>query len=386
MPRPEDFTLLWWANGPEKFHSMRTPPSEAVLCMQSGTIGLAIDTRTVRLLHAGRFAKPKDTEGALRQGNAAVFALPPVALELNVQHGDRTFTCIGRGALPRDDFYYPVRFVESGRFLQRVAIEGLEFADPAGNRLEAKGWLEIALWPDRAVLSFALETTNAPPDGELVLVAGGRRASQSLGTRQPAVLELFGPKNPQRPTVEAYGALRLKPDEETGCTVLELPRPQWKNVKGTYYPEEELDRLDRWRFTVRNDSEREATLPIMFADDHPPAITGFTPMLCDADGTPDRHPGADLQELACAARRKASCGIKGRGFTAARSCGCRRTNQREFSFTLAYARYGGVPAASHAQLSPHRLGAQPVLGSGRHRQLRRKHLLRAGPRAAPMLH
>ena len=130
--------------------------------MQSGTLGLALDVRTVALLHAGRFAKPQDTEGALRQGNAGIFALPPAVLELSVRCGDRKYTCVGRGALPKDDFYYPVRFVESGRFLQRVALEGLEFADTAGSRLAAKGWLEIALWPDRAVLSFGLETTNAP--------------------------------------------------------------------------------------------------------------------------------------------------------------------------------------------------------------------------------
>ncbi len=27
MPRAEDFTLLWWANGPERFHSMKSPPT-----------------------------------------------------------------------------------------------------------------------------------------------------------------------------------------------------------------------------------------------------------------------------------------------------------------------------------------------------------------------
>ena len=181
MPRAEDFTLLWWANGPEKFHSMRTPPTEAVLCLRSGTIGLAIDTRTVRLLHAGRFVQPQDNEGALRRVNAAIFALPPVTLELSVRCGDQKFTCVGRGALPRDDFYYPVRFVESGHFLQRVAIERLEFADAAGNRLDAKGWLEIALWPDRAVLSFDLET-NQRTAGRGARAGGG-------GSPRVAILE-----------------------------------------------------------------------------------------------------------------------------------------------------------------------------------------------------
>ena len=183
-----------------------------------------------------------------------------------------------------------------------------------------------------------------------MLAAGERRASQSLSTRQPAVLELFGPKNPQRPAVEAYGALQLKPGEETGCAVLGLPHQQWKNAKGTYYPEEELDRLDRWRFTVRNDSEREASLPIMFADDHPPAITGFTPLLCDVDGTPTGIP-VQISKNWHAQPKKGVLRHQGPWFHGCTFVRLPPRSRREFSFTMAYARYGGVPAASHAQLS-----------------------------------
>ena len=53
---------------------MKAPPSETVLCMQSGILGLALDVRSVRLLHAGRLPKPQEIEGALRQGNAGIFA------------------------------------------------------------------------------------------------------------------------------------------------------------------------------------------------------------------------------------------------------------------------------------------------------------------------
>jgi hypothetical protein len=350
MPRAEDFTLLWWANGPERFHSMKTPPTQAVLCMQSGTLGIALDVRTVVLLHAGQFAKPQDTEGALREGNAGIFALPPAMLELSVRQGDWKFTCVGRGALPKDDFYFPVRFIESGRFLQRVALEDLEFADAAGSRLEAKGWLEVALWPDRAVLSFGLETTNAWPEGALELAVGEHRVSVPLSTGQSAVLELFGPKNLQRPAVETDSALKPGQGKGMGCTVFEIPHQQWTNAKGTYYPEEELDRLDRWRFTVRNDSEREATLPIMFMDKHPPAVTGFTPLLCDVDGTPTGIP-VQISKNWHAQPKKGELRHQGPWFHGCTFIRLPPRSQREFSFSIAYARYGGVPAASHAQLS-----------------------------------
>jgi hypothetical protein len=350
MPHPEDYTLLWWANGPERFHSMKTSPAEAVLCMRSGTLGLAIDVRAVRFLHADRIARPQDIEEALRLGSAGICALPRATLELSVRRGDQRFTCVGRGALPKDDFYYPVRFIESGRFLQRVALEGLEFADASGSRLEARGWLEIALWPDRAVLSFNLETTNAWPEGSLELVAGEQRVSQPLNAQQPAVLELFGPKNAQRPTVETDGPMQLARGEGTGCAVLELPHEKWANAKGTYYPEEELDRLDRWQFTIRNDSEREATLPIMFMNEHPPAITGFTPMLCEVDGTPTGIP-VQISKNWHAQPKKGVLRHQGPWFHGCTFVRLPPRSRREFSFSIAYARYGGVPAASHGQLS-----------------------------------
>src|SRR5690242_14659952 len=41
MPRAEDFTLLWWANGPQHYLGMKEAPPAPVLCLQSGVIGLA---------------------------------------------------------------------------------------------------------------------------------------------------------------------------------------------------------------------------------------------------------------------------------------------------------------------------------------------------------
>jgi hypothetical protein len=323
MPRAEDFTLLWWANGPERFHSMKTPPAEAVLCMQSGTLGLAIDVRSVNVLHVGRIAKPQDTEAALREGNASIFALPPAVLGLSVRQGDRTFTCIGRGALPKDDFYFPVRFVESGRFLQRVALEGLDFADAAGTRLDARGWLEIALWPDRAVLSFGLETTNAWQEGTLELAAGGRRVSEALSTRQPAVLELFGPKDAQRPTVETDGAMQAGQGKETGCVVLKLPHQHWANAKGTYYPEEELDRLDRCgspsgttaraRQRCRSCSGMSARRP------SPGLLRCFVTLMALRPASPFRSRRTGMRR-----RKRVCCGTRGRGSTVAPLSVCHR--------------------------------------------------------------
>ena len=349
-PHPEDFTLLWWADGPERFAGMKTPPAEALLCLQSGTLGLALDVRGLRLRHAGRFSKPLDLEHVLGRGNADLFRLPPLPLEISVRQGDRKFTCRGRSGLPEDDFYYPVRFVESGRFLQRVALENLEFADGAGERFVHKGWLEIALWPDRATLSVGLLTTNDPPEGMIEVAVGERRASAPLSAPRMVVLELFGPRNSQASVIDTDGPMQLGHDEGLGCAILTLPHQKWVNAKGTAYPEEELDRLDRWRFTARNDTDRESTLPIMFIDTRPPAITGFTPMLCDADGTPT---GIPVQISKNWHRRPEKGDLRHQGpwFHGCTFIRLPPRTQRDFCFSIAYARYGGVPAASHAQLS-----------------------------------
>ncbi len=349
MPREEDFTFLWWANGPQHYLGMKGPPPEAVLCLQSGLIGLALDTSNLKLLHAGRFARPLSRQSTLSQGNAAVFALPPLPIELNVQQGNRKFTCVGRGPLPNDDFYFPVRFIESGRFFQRIAVEGLEFVDASGERLQEKGRLEVALWPDRAVLSFELEKAIAGEDSEIAIAAQERRASISLAFGRPAVLELFGPNNPHGPRIETQSGLPASTSDATGCTVLKLPSSPWKNAKGTYYPEEELDRLDRWRFTLFNDSDREAAAPLMLTDERPPAITGFTPILCDKDGVPT---GIPIQISKNWHRRddKGDLPHQGPWFHGCTFVHLPPHSRREFTLAMTHARYGGVPAASHAQL------------------------------------
>ena len=99
--------MMWWANGPQHFLGMLPPAPEPVLCLQSGAIGLAIDTKTLQLLHAGKFPKLKNEPRALSEGNAGVFALPPVPLALSVQHGNRKFICKGRGTAARDEFSNP---------------------------------------------------------------------------------------------------------------------------------------------------------------------------------------------------------------------------------------------------------------------------------------
>ena len=153
------------------------------------------------------------------------------------------------------------------------------------------GHLEIALWPDRLSLSLELETSDAMREGEMSITAGAKRTSVSLARSRRATLEVFGgDPEPPRALIEADPALTTSFDPALGCQIVRLPENPWSNAKGTYYPEEHLDRLDRWRLTLRNDADREAVARLMFVQEHHLPITGFTPMLCDPDGTPSGLP------------------------------------------------------------------------------------------------
>lgn len=182
------------------------------------------------------------------------------------------------------------------------------------------------------------------------IVAGPKRAGGPARSQTPLTIELIGPADAPRATCEADPALRAAWDEGLGCMKVELPGASWRNAKGTYYPEEELDRLDRWRFTLCNDSAQEITVPLALEDDHPPAITGFTPILCDAEGCPTGIP-VQISKNWHARPDKGSLRYQGPWFHGCTLVRLPAHARREFKLAIAYARYGGVPAASFAQLS-----------------------------------
>jgi hypothetical protein len=348
LPRTEDFTYLWWANGPQHYLDMKGPAPAAVLCFQSGTLGFALDTKSLRVLHAGRFPRPFDRESALKEGRDALQSLPVEVLELRVARGTTTFRCVGRGDSPKDEFLFPVRFVESGRLFQCVTIEGLEFTDDTGRKLESRGRAELAFWPDRLICSLELATHDAVKDGELTLAFGGRTATVQLKESRRVTIELLASRT-ERPTLDVADGANASWTPALGAWVVRMPTRAWKNSKGTYYPEEELDRLDRWRFSLRNETDREAVAPIVFIPEPMHAITGLTPMLCDPDGTPTGL-FVQLSKNWHSRKEKGEVPHQGQWFHGCAFLRVPPKASRELVFAITYARWGGVPAASHTQL------------------------------------
>ncbi len=347
-PRAEDFTLLWWDQGAPYYLTMREKGPEQILCMQSGVGGVMLDTRSLRLLHVGRFTQVMDMAAALQHGPQDLAQLPAADLQLQITHDGVTYRCAGRGEDPKDEFYFPVRFIESGRNLQRVAIEGIQFVADDQQPREINGRLEIAFWPDRCTLTFSLDVPAQWHAGEIAIVVEGRRVAAPLAPGCTVTTQLLTPQTLAEP-VPPEG-IDAQWDAGLGAFVTRLPMPPWKNSQGTYYPSDELDRLDRWPLVLRNDSDHDTVVPLMFVPENMPAITGLTPMLCDADGTPTGLP-VQTSKNWHARPDKGDLPHQGPWVHACAFVRLPPHAQRELVFSLTYARWGGVPAASHAQLS-----------------------------------
>lgn len=309
MPRAEDRTGLWWVNGPPKMFQVDAPPREAVLGFQVGGRTMFFDSSRVRPVEG-------DWECAL------------------VVEG-RRFACTGHEQ-PEDEWRQPVRFVESGRSFQRVVIEGLVFTDSAGTVFDGTARLEISVWPDR--LAYRLEGGS----GARLVLRGGGKSAEGSGS---VSLE-FGAGGPEA-VVESE--LKVTHDEVLGCQRLELPEKAWSNAGGTFYPEEHLDRIDRWRVTLRNDGDQPAVARLMFTQGNHLPITGFTPMLCDSDGTPTGIP-VQVSKNWHVRAEKGRLTHDGQWFHGFAWVRVPPNTRRDLVLQMVHARYGGVCAASHAQL------------------------------------
>ena len=309
MPRVEDRTALSWVEGPPKMFGDAARPKEEVLSFEFGKQMMRFDTRSVRLVDSG--------------------------WECAVIVEGRRFVYNGH-TQPDDEWQQPVRFVESGRFFQRVVIEGLTFADAEGKAFNGTARLEINVWPDR--LAFRLESES---DAVLELRHGEKKVS---GSRSVLLEVLAGAS---KAVVESE--LAVTRDEALGCHRLALPEKPWSNAGGTYYPEEHLDRIDRWRVTLCNDADEPTVARLMFTQEKHLPITGFTPMLCELDGTPTGIP-VQISKNWHIRAEKGRLPHDGQWFHGFAYVRVPPKSRRELVLQMVHARYGGVCAASHAQL------------------------------------
>lgn len=198
-------------------------------------------------------------------------------------------------------------------------------------------------------MNLELDPKSPPTDGTITLRLGDRRESAQLSKKTMVRLEVFE-SHESFPKLEANPALTVGVDEALGCQTLRLPEKPWSNPGGAFYPPARLDALDRWSLTLCNDSDVPTVARLMFTQKNPNGITGFTPMLCDPDGTPTGLP-VQISKDWHQNPGKGEVPYQGPWFHGFAFVHLPAHVKRELLFQMVYARYGGIFAASLAQLS-----------------------------------
>ncbi len=377
LPAASDFGFLWWADGPPYFHGQPAGydarPHGRWLCVRTGRYGLVVDTLNLKFPHLGPL--PGATrDDVFSENNERLLQLPPAEFELAVTVGGTNYRCAALPA-PKDPFFFPVRFVEYGSILQRVDFDSLIFRDAQGHPLNADAHLELLAWPNRMSLLFeitpresftpvslhfqlqarGLETTTDRPDAADKTWPAGEKRRAWL-TLAPSV------RSPQRtPPAPSFSPPRVTALTTSNAPIVhyvpefdafevQLQNQPWSNAKGTYYPEEHLDRLDRWRVELGNDSDLERVVRLRFCETNHLPITGFTPLWLDADGFPTGIP-IQLSKNWHVNAQKGVLRHQGPWFHGSTVLRLPPHQTNTLQFALTYARWGGVFAASHAQLS-----------------------------------
>jgi len=338
----QDYTFMWWA------HGWRGPK---VRCVQTGTYGMAMDVRTMRVTHFGALADPAPYERAVAQSNDVVLRLPAAEMELSVEAEGRRYVCVAGG--------HP-RLIESGRYLQRSDVEGLVFKTSNGEPLPAACRLEIVAWPDwlslildvtprqdmkaaKAKIRFRAKAALVEESTAVSDWRPGRTRTVSAVLRAPAAArKLTG--NPT--VVQAYNHGESRPlpvtyDPARGWHEIAVPAESPKSPSAAA--------LQRIRVHLRNPAAEPRVLRLNFARDGAvPAITGLVPLLRDGEG----HPvGLPVQISKNWHRKPGKTFLYQGGWLHALTV--LRVPARfegDLGFCIARNRWGTVPLASHAQL------------------------------------
>jgi hypothetical protein len=317
---------------------------------------MTVDPETVEVLNLGPIEVARSAEDAVSEGNEAVVSLPKGKLDISITLDGQVYRCVRGATDQKDEINFPIRIIDSGRFFQRADILGLEFEDERGNRLPLKSRVEIAAWPDRLTLVWEATPEIELREADLRLHLDEEGEEESIKTwaagEKRSLCVTWFPGDPQisgcKPDVavsvhsDDAGIERVQFDESLGAYSVRLPRRDWQVA-------EDLDRLERVDFAIENPLAEEQVVRLLFFKDYPFAgITGMCPLIRDEEGHPT---GIPVQISKNWHRRPERSflheGPWFHGFTLLRLPPQSRVR---CEFAIAYARWGGVPAASHAQL------------------------------------
>ncbi|MDR3692264.1 MAG: NPCBM/NEW2 domain-containing protein [Fimbriimonas sp.] len=373
MPDSSTYSFHWWQDGYHK----RSANGRKVLCFRGGTYAFAVDVESLEIVHIGALGKRAGIDVAARQGNEVLASLPSARLDMSFRYAGALYTFAGVHSIydaagEKKPGFDTVRLVEAGRFVQRFSIEELSFKDEQGRQFVGKARLVIVAKPKSAVLTLEVVPDKEGHMDDDVNVVDLAISGKSVHAKGFGKLDLghiwwpagepvrasvnahFGEDTTTEPIVEGRvvdgDELRARTVSEEGWTEVILPRPRFRSTGwSSYYPAEELDRLERYRISVENPSTAARDALIVFSRDHSSdGDTGFTPMIRDLAGNPT---GIPVQLSKNWHRQEQRFKFDGGWFHGYISLRLPPRAKTTFEYSIAFGRWGGVSAVSHSQLS-----------------------------------
>ena len=385
---PRDYTFMWWTNG------LRDP--RQTFSIQTNRFAMQFDVPKFRLTHLLHIAKPAPAEIALTQKNADVFSAPNAKLTFRLKVGGKTYTAIGAS---RD--FKNCHLVESGRFFERRLIKEIRWSQGAPALATE---LEIAAWPDRLTLLLRIRPeaplenasleiqlqSNAPAPWKLDAKATTEIAACAANEERELPLVVFatdkgwvkgdgksphaGVKVNAHQTAPRDAALEAVFDPVMGWHQIALRND--RPVKPG--PDAQNNRIERVRLTLENTTDRSERVRLNFAKGRPlkggvMGIVGLSAMLRDKDGYPSGLPIQISKNWHASTPRHVKKGwvperYRGSWYRGLTMLTVPAKQKIELEYTSVNAHWGGLPAASHAQLclvgwGSNQLWEQAAIGS-----------------------
>ena len=158
MPRDSDHTSMWWAEGFP--HVVKGAPW--VRCIETGNYAFHLNTETLEITHlAGLVDKVGYEDAADIASSSSKTLNKPAGLKLSLMVDGKQYRCKEGGKWSR--FTGP-RVIDSGRFVQRADVTDLVFVASDGAVLNTEARFETIAWPDR--LGFILAVRPAVVNAE----------------------------------------------------------------------------------------------------------------------------------------------------------------------------------------------------------------------------
>ena len=370
MPSQANAIHLNWVKGPAQLQAFNPidkhlegfREADALLAFRSEQWGMLLDPRTMTISRL-TVSKTTDAVADLLDFEAIQKDWAHSQLDLSATIDGKVYRPIAGPlrSLEEDYSYSPVQVVESGDWIQHVAIYDLLLVDDEGTQYAGKAWLEIRAWGDRCLFEWFVEpeekTTvqlsirlNAADQEPQSAEAAGERVQLGVDFSGESIQPIVADDRSVRISAVAKDAFTQGQPEVKYSAVSDaweviIPKQDWPS-DGAAYNKDLLDRVSHYDMQLENTTDAPHDVCLRFVHDYHP-ITGYVPMLLDAEGAQTGLPMQNSKNWHDF--RPEPYGGQWIHITARLTIAPQAVV--DFEYIVAHAQWQGVAASSAAQLS-----------------------------------